>query len=100
VLIEGPYFVRGAKLNGRKELQLTGDLSGDTLVKIYVPESVLKVTWNGVSLETTQLKPGILTSQLRSSAVFSLPPLIGWTFTDSLPEIKADYTADSEGWIS
>ncbi|KAI0473496.1 beta-galactosidase B [Xylariaceae sp. FL0804] len=97
VLVQGPYLVRSASIQGRT-LLLAGDLANATTMHIFAPRSVCYVKWNGKSLAIAATENGIITARLEGPPSFTLPSLGGWEYTDALPEIRPDYNASGIAW--
>ncbi|CAN8097750.1 unnamed protein product [Discula destructiva] len=100
VLVQGPYLVRSAAIASCGTLDLTGDIDNSTqAITIFAP-SVSSVTWNGKPVSITSRDGNLLTATLDGPAEFSLPSLGPWKWTDSLPEIQADYDDSSIAWTT
>jgi hypothetical protein len=82
------------------DLKLEGDVANSTIITIFAPKSVRSVWWNSKKIHTISTKEGLLSAQVDGSRKFSLPKLNGWKYTDGLPEIGPEYTANSKAWIS
>ncbi|KAF9220869.1 glycoside hydrolase family 35 protein [Gyrodon lividus] len=96
VLVGGPYLVRNATISG-STLALRGDLNEGVRLIVISPETVKAVTWNGipVAADATLTPYGGFFAQISPStsvAAIAAPPLIGWKYADSLPEIQANFS--------
>lgn len=96
VLVGGPYLVRNATISG-KTLALTGDL--DVSVKLFVvaPDTVSTITWNGepVAADDTLSSDMLYVGQLQTkehTLLFTPPTLNSWKYSDSLPELNANFS--------
>lgn len=72
VLASGPYLVRSANIVGHT-IELTGDLDAATTLEVFVPESVHRVVWNGVAVDSQRTPYGTLTARLPGPAAAQLP---------------------------
>ncbi|KAJ6073608.1 uncharacterized protein N7446_001385 [Penicillium canescens] len=98
VLVQGPYLVRGAKLNGSK-LAITGDIVNATTLEVFAPKAVKSVTWNGKSIKTKSTEYGSLKASLDAPKSIKLPAFSSWKAKDSLPERFADYDDSGVAWV-
>lgn len=99
VLVQGPYLVRSASLDGKKrKLDIYGDLDQATQMSVFAPESLKTITWNDKKVKITSKKGNLYTVKLDKPSKFQLPSLGPWKYTDGLPEIKADYKTSSKAW--
>ncbi|KAM0426577.1 hypothetical protein ACHAPT_008269 [Fusarium lateritium] len=99
VLVQGPYLVRSASLDEKKhKLDIHGDLDQATQITVFATESLKTITWNDKKVNIASKKGNIYTAKLDKPSKFKLPALRSWKYTDSLPEIKADYKASSPAW--
>ncbi|KAK2463368.1 hypothetical protein APHAL10511_004594 [Amanita phalloides] len=106
VLVGGPYLVRSANISG-DTLSLRGDLKTDAMLTVIAPNNVKTVTWNGVIVSdsafasSTVSKHGAFVGHLQitsSLTGISVPPLSGWMYRDSLPEIQSWF--DDSKWVT
>ncbi|KAI1752742.1 glycoside hydrolase superfamily [Xylaria castorea] len=97
ILVQGPYLVRSSSIQGHA-LELTGDVANATTVRVFAPESIRKLKWNGENVRINSNANGFLTAQLKGAPSYTLPPLDGWKYADSLPEIRSDYDASGIAW--
>ncbi|KAK4700277.1 hypothetical protein P7C70_g5971, partial [Phenoliferia sp. Uapishka_3] len=103
VLVGGAYLVRNASITD-STIAIRGDLnatSGETTTLIVLaPSTVASLTWNGdsVTLVNTSLSSfGLLIGTVTPpTASISLPPLVDWSFQNSLPEVLPGY--DDTNW--
>ena len=102
VLEQGPELVRTASVAG-STLNLTGDTSAATTMKVWAPGRVQDVTWNGQDVgqaasgaEGKDL--GLATAQLPGPAPITLPDLSAakWRFAPESPESQPSF--DDSGW--
>ncbi|KAF4979174.1 hypothetical protein FZEAL_4547 [Fusarium zealandicum] len=100
VLVQGPYLVRSASLDKKEQkLDIRGDLDQATQLSVFAPTSVRTITWNGEKVKITSKKGNLFVAKLQGPPKFKLPSLGGWKYTDSLPEIAADYKTSESTWI-
>jgi len=105
ILVGGPHLVRNASLEPDGTLSLHGDLNAGVALQVIGPPHMIAVTWNGKpvakdSIATDGLSrfPGTFVGHLTFSATkIVVPPLMGWKFSDSLPEVQA--TFDDDSWV-
>ena len=105
LLVGGPYLVRNASLKADGTLALHGDLNASVTLQVIGPPEVKAVTWNGKAVArndtaTRNLSrfPGTFVGHLTfSNPNVTVPALIKWKFSDSLPEIQA--TFDDTNWV-
>jgi hypothetical protein len=100
ILVGGPYLVRNATISG-STLALRGDLNKGVRLIVIAPETVKAITWNGIPVSADVAAAATVTPQGGFSAHISpstwatgtsAPPLAGWKYADSLPEIQADFS--------
>lgn len=96
VLVGGPYLVRNATISG-KTLALTGDLDGSVKLFIVAPDTVSVITWNGEPVTTDEQLSSdmVFVGQLQTKAhtlLFSPPTLSSWRYSNSLPELNANFS--------
>lgn len=102
VLVGGPYLVRNATIEG-SVLKLIGDLNESVILTVYAPETVKTVSWNGALVEDLKQAQGESSALMghltiqKSLTSLKTPELTDWRFSDSLPEIKPDFS--DQGWI-
>ncbi|KKY28421.1 putative beta-galactosidase b [Phaeomoniella chlamydospora] len=99
VLVQGPYLVRGAEIEG-SVIKITGDSNSATQIEVFAPNSVKSISWNGKALSTTQTHYGSLTSKIPGPSNFSVPQLGPWKVHDSLPEQFANYSDSGPAWVN
>ncbi|KAI0400807.1 glycoside hydrolase superfamily [Xylaria palmicola] len=97
VLVQGPYLVRSSSIEGRT-LKLTGDVANATTVRVFAPESIKILKWNGEDVRILSKENGYITARLGGATPFKLPALKGWKSADGLPEIETDYDASGIAW--
>ena len=105
VLVGGPQLVRNASLGEDGTLALHGDLNASVTLQVIGPPQMTSVTWNGepvvkdsTATDELSLFPGTFVGHLTfSSTKIAVPALVGWKFSDSLPEIQA--TFDDSHWV-
>ncbi|KAJ7747170.1 glycoside hydrolase family 35 protein [Mycena maculata] len=102
VLVGGPYLVRGAALEqDGMMLALRGDLREGVRLTVVAPPGVHAVTWNGVDVGGADLvASGVWVGDVAPRAALAsvrVPALDGWRYSDSLPEIGADF--DDGRWV-
>ena len=105
VLVGGPHLVRNASLGEDGTLALHGDLNASVTLQVIGPSRMTSVTWNGelvvkdsAATDRLSLFPGTFVGHLTfSSTEIAVPALVGWKFSDSLPEIHA--TFDDSYWV-
>jgi beta-galactosidase GanA len=102
VLEQGPELVRTASVAG-STLNLTGDTSAATTMRVWAPGRVQDVTWNGQ--DVGQAASGaegkhlaLATAQLPGPAPITLPDLSAtkWRFAPESPEAQPSF--DDSGW--
>ena len=106
VLIGGPYLTRGASIDTKGRLALTGDLKGDAMLTLIGTKGITGITWNGNDIGGDSLASGvgngILSMKLLASSSLAsdvvIPKLGDWKFADSLPEVGEDY--DDDSWVN
>jgi beta-galactosidase len=98
VLVQGPYLVRGAKINGSK-LAITGDIVNATTLEVFAPKAVKSVTFNGKAVKTKSTEYGSLKASLDAPKSIKLPSFSSWKAKDSLPERFADYDDSGVAWV-
>jgi beta-galactosidase GanA len=101
VLEEGPELVRTATIS-RNTLNLTGDTSAHTTLKVWAPPQVRLVRWNGrlatVALRGRLGRSAVAQGQLPGPAAISLPDLstAQWRYAPESPEAQSGF--DDSGW--
>ncbi|EIN12800.1 glycoside hydrolase family 35 protein [Punctularia strigosozonata HHB-11173 SS5] len=102
VLVGGPYLVRDARIRGR-ELALRGDLDKDARLIVIAQPEITTVSWNDIlvpfssaaqEISATGMFVGdlVYSSGHESVSPVVLPPLTGWSFAWSLPEIYRNFS--------
>ncbi|KIJ64658.1 glycoside hydrolase family 35 protein [Hydnomerulius pinastri MD-312] len=100
ILVGGPYLVRNATISG-STLALRGDLNESVRLTVIAPETVKAITWNGIPIPADATAAATLTPQGGFSAQLSPsssaagivpPPLTGWKYANSLPEIQSNFS--------
>ena len=101
VLEEGPELVRTATIDG-STLNLTGDTSAPTTLKVWAPPQVHLVRWNGqltsVAVGGPHERSAPAQKQLPGPAAISLPDLSAarWHYAPESPEAQPGF--DDSGW--
>jgi hypothetical protein len=91
VLVQGPYLVRSAAIEG-KTIFLKGDINTKTVVEVFAPGYVASLAWNGKKVSTSKTSYGSLKTTITAfNGKVALPSLDSWKFKDSLPERLPDY---------
>lgn len=96
ILVGGPYLVRNATISGTN-LALIGDLQTGVRLFVTAPESISSITWNGepVSADAALTGNGVFVGQVQpktSASSITAPILSNWKYSDSLPEIQAEFS--------
>ena len=94
-LVEGAYLVRTASTNG-STIALTGDASTAGPIRVWAPNGVTQVTWNGAPVATTTGPDGSLRGTIPGPAASKPPKLTGWRFRFETPEAQPGY--DDSTW--
>lgn len=93
VIINGPYLMRTAALNG-SDLYLTGDINATTTLEVIGAPSFSKLYWNGAAVDYKQSDCNTPTACLEyCKPKYSLPNLGSdcWKTINTLPEIQPGY---------
>ncbi|KZS93201.1 glycoside hydrolase family 35 protein [Sistotremastrum niveocremeum HHB9708] len=96
-LVGGPYLVRNATIQN-SHLALWGDLNNSVTLTVITEPTVTSISWNGMFLGSplnSSVSKGFFTASLQKrSSIQSIPvpQLQSWKFSDSLPEIQADFS--------
>ena len=92
ILEQGPELVRTAAVNG-SELDLTGDTTTPTDLRVWAPAGVTSVDWNGRPRCGLPNNDGSLsaTSQLSGPPTMQLPALNNWQYEYESPEIQPSF---------
>ncbi|KAF2005169.1 glycoside hydrolase family 35 protein [Amniculicola lignicola CBS 123094] len=99
ILVQGPYLVRNAAVNG-KTLVLTGDISNATTIEIFASKTVKSVTWNGKSIGASRTAYGSIKANIAGTTTkIKLPTLSSWKVKDTLPERLATYDDSGIAWV-
>jgi hypothetical protein len=99
VLVQGPYLVRGATLDG-SVLALKGDIMNSTTVEVFASGSVQTLSWNGKKLSTSRTSYGSLKAHVSAfNGTIALPPLDNWKVNEGLPEKMRSYNDSSVAWV-
>ncbi|KAI9322100.1 glycoside hydrolase superfamily [Dichotomocladium elegans] len=100
VLIQGPYLVREASIEG-STVHFLGDIDEDTPIQVVVPDYVKAFTWNGKAIHLRKGKHAIWTGLLKFTAPKNLllPDLrkLDWKYSPASPETHPDF--DDSSWI-
>ncbi|MCL1632790.1 beta-galactosidase [Sporolactobacillus sp. CPB3-1] len=96
ILESGSYLVRSASVKGRT-LALTGDTDKRTTLKVYAPDFVKTVTWNGERVRARTVN-GSLEVDLAGpdTRKVSLPKLTTWRYQEASPETELNF--DDSQW--
>jgi Glycosyl hydrolases family 35/Beta-galactosidase, domain 2/Beta-galactosidase, domain 3/Beta-galactosidase jelly roll domain len=95
VLVQGPELARTAHSSGTR-LDLTGDTTGATRLRVFAPRVTRTLTWNGHPLATRRDPAGAFTATLPGPQPPRLPALTTWRAADSDPERTPAF--DDSGW--
>lgn len=98
MIVNGPYLVRSAALNG-SELSYRADINGSTDVEIIGAPSDIKTIWTNGKPTPFGYSDQSFTMNLNPGPVpLNLPDLakLGWKSVDSLPEVQSSY--DDSAW--
>jgi hypothetical protein len=82
------------------ELQLEGDLSSHTKIRVEAPSMISSFAWNGKLIEATLGSDGLWKASLAgpdATALPATPEISNWRWADSLPEIQSDF--DDSDWV-
>lgn len=82
------------------ELQLEGDLSSHTKIRMEAPSMISSFAWNGKPMKATLSSDGLWKAALAGPDANSFPTtpeISNWRWSDSLPEIQFDF--DDSDWI-
>lgn len=100
VLVHGPYLVRSASWDqATRTLDIQGDLDAATTLTVFAPASLCTLKWNGDKVKIDSREGNKFSASLEGPQAFELPALGSWRYTDSLPEISADYEPTSAVWV-
>lgn len=99
VLVGGPYLVRNATISG-KTLALVGDLDASVKLIVVAPSTVSAITWNGepVTADKQLSSETVFVGDLKTKTqtlTFTPPKLTSWKYSDSLPELQANFSDSS-----
>ncbi|KAF9472855.1 glycoside hydrolase family 35 protein [Pholiota conissans] len=97
ILVGGPYVLRSAAISGNT-LSLAGDLNGTTTLQAIVPKTVTQVIWNNAPIQASNNTTAVhlLSAGLSGAgSAVSLPPLVNWKVSGSLPEIDPNFDDSS-----
>jgi beta-galactosidase GanA len=97
MLEQGPELVRTAATD-RWALRLTGDTADATTLRVWAPERVHAITWNGRSASDRRERDGSVTTRLPGASPVHLPDLSQATWRTSLgsPELQPGF--DDSDW--
>lgn len=96
ILVNGPYLLRKAEVQG-KTLSLNGDTDSETNLAVYCPADIKEIQWNEQKLNTKKdaewlnaAIPGVDKEKIK------LPELKNWQYHDGNPE--SDLKFDDSAW--
>ena len=93
LIVKGPYLVRSATLSGNT-IDIKADFNVSAQVEVLgaPPAAKLSINGNGLAAYTTAWGAQTVTVALEEPHL-ELPSLsaLNWKYTDSLPELRADY---------
>jgi hypothetical protein len=99
ILVQGPYLVRNAALNGRV-LALKGDIMNSTTVEVFACASAHTLSWNGKKLQTSRTSYGSLKAHVSAfNSTIHLPSLDSWKVNEGLPEKMPSYNDSGAAWV-
>lgn len=100
VLVQGPYLVRSAVYDEKKQvLSLGGDEEEARKITVFASKNLRRITWNGKKVPIKSRNGPIYVVAIDGPESFELDHLNSWKWTDGLPEIGSDYSPTSEGWV-
>jgi hypothetical protein len=100
VLVQGPYLVRSAALDG-SVLALKGDIMKSTTVEVFACSNAQTLSWNGKTLPTSRTPYGSLKAYVVAfNGTIQLPALNDWKVNEGLPEKMPSYNDSSAAWIT
>jgi hypothetical protein len=95
VLVAGPALLRKAERLGAT-LWLTGDTTEPTDLRVWPPDGVRVIFWNGRPAHAAKDETGAFTARLDGPPAVTLPALTHWRYADENPE--SDPAFDDSGW--
>jgi hypothetical protein len=100
VLVQGPYLVRSAALDG-SVLALKGDIMNSTTVEVFACSNAQTLSWNGKALPTSRTPYGSLKAYVVAfNGTIQLPALNNWKVNEGLPEKMPSYNDSSAAWVA
>ncbi|KAG2179941.1 hypothetical protein INT43_003728 [Umbelopsis isabellina] len=99
VMIQGPYLVRSAEIQGTR-LAFTGDTESTTSIEIVASKEIRSVTWNGINISVKRTSYGTLTGKISGPVKINLPDLTKstWKYSPASPETNT--TFDDSKWVN
>ena len=96
ILVNGPYLLRKAEVQG-KTLSLSGDTNSDTNLAVYCPADINEIRWNSQKL-TMKEDAGWFNTNIPGvdKAKIKLPELKDWQYHDANPESNLNF--DDSTW--
>ncbi|KAI0020857.1 glycoside hydrolase family 35 protein [Xylariomycetidae sp. FL0641] len=98
IIVNGPYLVRTANVTDGA-VQMQADFNKTTTVEVIgAPSGTSKLLINGQQFDLTNSSTAMTAKVSLEEPQISIPTLseLDWKYTDSLPEIQADY--DDSDW--
>jgi hypothetical protein len=98
IFVLGPYLVRSAYVS-HGVVHVSGDNDNATTIEVYTGTAGIQtIDWNGIRLDAVTTSYGSVTAQIPGAQdrTVSLPPLVNWRSSDSLPEKLNSY--DDSKW--
>lgn len=96
VIVFNPYLVRNASITS-EHLSLYGDVDVETLVEVWAPSRVRRISWNGSPVDMSPTQKGYYSFAVAGPpSHISLPALHDWRYHDGMPELNEAF--DDEHW--
>ncbi|HLL68281.1 MAG TPA: beta-galactosidase [Micromonosporaceae bacterium] len=89
VLVLGPQLLRTAGATGAT-LQLTGDTDAATDLRVWAPDGIERITWNGARTNARRTPQGVFTGRLTGPRPVPLPALTNWRQSPGDPNSGVD----------
>ncbi|MFD7160566.1 beta-galactosidase [Kribbella sp. NPDC059898] len=97
ILATGPDLVRSAAVSGHR-LDLTSDTAADRPIRVFVPNGVTDLSWNGEDVHVTRDAAGALVGALSGPRPTVLPALTSWRTAAEAPEREPSF--DDSTWTA
>jgi beta-galactosidase GanA len=100
VLALSPALLRSASIDKQQTLNLSGDSTTESGLRVWAPAGLKQLSFNGEALGTTVKHDSLLSgpSALRGPDAVQLPELMALAWTRRFDSLEADPKFDDAGW--